>query len=52
MNMFQKIVGDFCDGNIIYVELVSFNKKEQEVEGAFKLFQFNLVIGWVQVEMV
>jgi hypothetical protein len=33
----QKVVDDFGDGNVVNVQFIPLNEKEQQVERAFKL---------------
>src|SRR5258708_3837992 len=42
VEVIQKIAGDFRDRNIVDVEFVPFNEKEQQIERTFKKGEFNL----------
>jgi len=43
MNEIQKVFDQFVNRNIINIQFISFNKKQQKVERTFKLGQMNLV---------
>src|SRR5215217_5261289 len=43
----QEIVDEFGNGNVVNIEFVTLNKKQEQVEGAFKLRQLYLVRGVV-----
>jgi translation initiation factor IF-1 len=36
MEILQKIIGDLCNGDIIYIEFIPFDKKKEQIERAFK----------------
>ena len=48
MYIFQEIVGDLRDRNIIDIKFIPFNKKKQEIKRSLKLRQLYLVRGVVQ----
>jgi hypothetical protein len=43
VDIFQKLVGDGGDRNVIYIQLVALNEEQEEVERTFELRQFYLV---------
>lgn len=45
MNMIQKIIDDFGDGDIVNIQFIPFNEKQEKIEGPLKLGELNLVIG-------
>lgn len=45
MYVFQEIVDDTGNGDIVNIEFIPFYKKKKEVKGSFKLWQLDLVRG-------
>ena len=45
MNKVEKVINDIRNGNIINIQFIPFNEKQQQVERPFKLRQLNLVRG-------
>jgi hypothetical protein len=43
MNIIQEIIGNAGNRNVINIQFVPFDKEKQQIEGAFKLGQLNLV---------
>ena len=43
MNKIQEIIDDFGNWNVVNIDLISLDKKKQQVEWTFKLRQFYLV---------
>jgi len=48
MYVIKKIVCDLCNGNIINIQFISFNKEKKEIKRAFKLRKLYLVRRIVQ----
>jgi len=36
MDIIQKIIGDFGNGNVVNIQFVPLDKKEHEIEGPFE----------------
>lgn len=36
MDIIKKITGNGGDGDVVYIQLISFNKEQKEVKGPFK----------------
>jgi hypothetical protein len=43
MDVLKKVFDYSGDGDIVNIQLISFNKEQQQIEGTFKLRQFYLV---------
>ena len=41
LDVLQKVIRDPGDWNVVDIEFVPFNKKQQQIKGAFKLRQVN-----------
>ena len=41
--MVQEIIRYFSDGDIVNIQLISLNEKEQKIKRTFKLIEFELV---------
>ena len=50
MDIVQEIVCDLCDRDIIYIQLISFNKEQEQVKRTFELRQLYLVRSIIQYE--
>lgn len=51
MQITQKVVGNLCDRNILNIQLIPFNKKEEQIKWTLKLRKMYLKIavrihGW------
>jgi hypothetical protein len=40
MNVSQKVIGNFSNRNIVDVQFITLNKKEQQIKGSLKLGDF------------